>query len=126
MKAAAKAIGVKVQTEKMCKTLSDSAALYIRDAKQRGAAEAAEQAHGNVLALGDQPLSFDPVLHVVAVLAAALLINVICAHANVILRDPDSRGGYLGSWMRLRNLNFRLIGMFLYFNDDQAHPPNNS
>ncbi|HEV2483976.1 MAG TPA: hypothetical protein VGT08_00420 [Terracidiphilus sp.] len=44
VKAAAKAVGVKVETEEERKVLSGTAAVYIRDAEQRGATEAAEQA----------------------------------------------------------------------------------
>jgi integrase len=44
VKAAAKAVGVKVEIEEDRKTLSGSAVAYIRDAEQRGASEAAEQA----------------------------------------------------------------------------------
>ncbi len=44
VKAAAKAVGVKVEIETDRKTLTGTAAAYIRDAEQRGAMEAAEQA----------------------------------------------------------------------------------
>jgi hypothetical protein len=41
VKAAAEAVGIKVETEEERATLSDTAAAYIRDAEQRGAMEAA-------------------------------------------------------------------------------------
>jgi hypothetical protein len=44
VKAAAKAVGVKVETPDVRKTLSAAASAYISDAEQRGANEAAEQA----------------------------------------------------------------------------------
>jgi integrase len=44
VKSAAEAVGVKVEVEGDRRTLSGSAAAYIRDAQKRGAAEAAEQA----------------------------------------------------------------------------------